>query len=54
MRSRDVHDYYTNYDAIEGEMRAYPDVNYRYLFEETERLSGLDELNFNNSTTWAY
>ena len=33
-------------------MAAYPTVNYRYLFEEQNKTSGTEELNFNNATTW--
>ena len=34
-------------------MRTYPQVNWRYLIQEKNKLSGFDELIFNNETIWA-
>ena len=45
--------YYHFLNAFAIEQRAFPTVQYRYLFEETNgHTSGLEEINFNNSTTW--
>ena len=33
-------------------MAAYPTVNYRYLFEEHDKTTGVQELNFDGEATW--
>ena len=53
-RAREVHGYYVNYNSLQGQMAAHPDVNYRYLFQQQEKLEGLHEMDFTNSTTWEY
>ena len=52
LRRRQISKYYSGRDAIQAVMRAYPDVNWRYLIEEKNSLGGLGELNFNNENTW--
>ena len=44
--------YYNGLDAIKAQMRSHPDVTYRHVVEQKERLSGLDEIKFDNATTW--
>jgi hypothetical protein len=39
-------------DSIAAEMRAYPNINYRYLFMQENGAGGKDEINFNPSNTW--
>ena len=34
-------------DNIEAVKRAHPDINWRYLLNETNRATGMDELTFN-------
>ena len=52
LRKRSWKSYYMGMNAITSEMRAYPHVDYRYLFQQKEGTSGTDELLFNNATTW--
>jgi hypothetical protein len=44
--------YYNGLNALTSEMRSYPRVNWRYLFQQTNGSSGSDELDFNNATTF--
>ena len=37
-------------NAVQWQLRAHPDVNFRYLFYQEDL--NWDLLNFNNSTTW--
>jgi hypothetical protein len=39
-------------DSIAAEMRAYPGVQWRYLFLQYDGAHGLDEINFDPSITW--
>ena len=51
--ARNIHSFYSNGDNMAEEKKAYPDVHFRYLFQQREyQLSGLDELKFDNQTTW--
>jgi len=52
LRYRDMKKLYSGLDEIQEQKRAYPNANFRYLFEQENRMSGLEEVNFNNSTTW--
>jgi len=52
LRSRQINSYFSGMDAIQAQMRAYPNVNWRYLIEEQNPASGMDELNFDLSVTW--
>lgn len=52
MRMRDWQGYYNGMNAITAEMRSYPKVNWRYLFQQQGGTSGVNELKFNNETTW--
>jgi hypothetical protein len=38
--------------SLISEMRAYPKVTWRYLFQQTNGTHGLDELKFDNETTY--
>lgn len=52
-RRHSIHSYYTSTDTIADAKRAHPDVNWRSLFLEKEgKLTGAQELDFSNSTTW--
>jgi hypothetical protein len=52
-RGHTIHSYYTSSDLIADAKRAHPDVNWRSVFYEREgKLSGAQELDFRNSTTW--
>ena len=54
LRARQIHGEYVGDNAIDEVMRAYPNVNYRYLFQQKEKLTGMKELTFYNETTWDY
>lgn len=50
--SMKIHSYYNNVDDISEIKRAYPTVDWRYLFTEKEKATGFDEMSFVNATTW--
>jgi len=51
--ARDIHSFYSNSDNLAEEKKAYPNVHWRYLFQQSEnQLSGLAELTFDNANTW--
>jgi len=53
MYARNIHSFYSDSDNLAEEKKAYPEVNFRYLFQQREaQLSGTKELEFNNATTW--
>ena len=52
MRARDLNTLNNNVDAISQQLRAYPNLNFRYLFEQSNGYSGTKELNFNGENTW--
>lgn len=52
MRMRSLNSYYTSTDMIADAKRAYPGVNWRYLFTQHGGTSGESELKFGNATTW--
>ena len=52
MRAKDLNALYTNYDAIFEQLRAYPNLNFRYLFEQQGGYSGTKELDFDGVNTW--
>ena len=48
-----IHGALNNGDAVAAQERAYPNVNYRYYFQDHDDGCGVsDLLDFNNSTTW--
>jgi len=49
MRKRSWQSYYSGMNSFAEQERAYPDVNYRYLFQQKH--SSIDPLDFNKSTT---
>ena len=53
-RAKDIRNANVGYNAIAAVKRSHPDVNYRYLFEQSKTLSGFNELTFENKTTWPY
>ena len=51
--ARNIHSFYSDADNLAEQKKVYPEVNFRYLFQQREyQLSGLDELKFDNATTW--
>ena len=52
MRKQSWRSYYNGMNALTSEMRTYPLVNWRYLFQQTNGTGGTDELKFDNATTW--
>ena len=51
LRKRQIAAWYSNVDSINAQMRAYPNVNYRYLFNQKNGATGLDEINFSQNIT---
>lgn len=52
-RKREIHHYYASSNRVADARAAHPDVQWRSLFLEKEgKLSGRQELDFSNSTTW--
>ena len=49
-RSKNIRNYYTGTDSISQAMRAYPDVEWRYLFLEMNGAANI--FDFRNVTTW--
>jgi len=53
MRKRDFHAYYVGMNSVVEWMKAYPRINYRnYVQQMYNKTSGLDEMHFDNATTW--
>jgi hypothetical protein len=52
LRRRQIHQYYSGRDAIQTQMRAYPNVNWRYLISEQNSVGGMKELTFDSYVTW--
>ena len=54
MRSRTIHGDFGNVNTIADAMRAYPNVNYRYMIYESDdaHRTGISELEFNGDKTW--
>ena len=51
--ARNIHSFYSNSDNLAEERMAYPNVNFRYLFQQRAyNLSGKAELEFDNANTW--
>jgi len=50
MRTRSWSSYYSGTNSIVEQMKAYPDVSYRYLFEQ--KVTSNNPLKFTNETTW--
>jgi len=51
-RQKAIHSFYKNTNDVITHVRAYPEVNWRFLIEERNGLGGASELDFTNSTTW--
>ena len=52
LRRRAIRQYYSGRDAIKTQIRSFPDVNWRYLFEEENSVGGLAEITFESKVTW--
>jgi len=52
-RAKDIREAATGVNAVQEQMKAYPNVHFRYFFQQTVRLDGTAELDFSNKTTWA-
>ena len=53
LRSRNIHKDYSGTNNIMDDIRAHPNINYRYLVYETEnKASGISEIEFEGEKTW--
>lgn len=52
LRRRAIRQYYSGRDAIQTQVRSFPNVNWRYLFEEENSVGGMAELTFDPKVTW--
>ena len=52
MQSWAVHGFNNGSNAVEEQERAYPNVDYRYYFQDQDDCHVNNYLDFNNSTTW--
>lgn len=52
LRSWSLGSYYSNVDDISKNMKAYPDINYRYTVSQVGSVTGTGEINFENENTW--
>lgn len=50
--SNSLHGYYASTDSLAAESRAFPGLNFRYYFQESNSCPGAGGLDFDNSTTW--
>ena len=50
--ANNINYYYTNYDSVIAQAQAYPGLDMRYYFQESNSCPGAGGLDFNNSTTW--
>lgn len=51
-RGRKIRKYYGNTDEIQSSLAAYPNIQWRYLVMQAEKLHGFDELQFGVDYTW--
>ena len=51
-RAKDIHDLYHNNHDVSQQEAPYPDVNYRYFFQDNDDCDIDSLLDFRNSTTW--
>jgi hypothetical protein len=52
LRNRSIHKHFHSQNEIAMSMNAFPKVDFRYLIEQQNSLSGLKEIHFDNQTTW--
>lgn len=52
MRARDIRYNYSNSNSIASAMRAYPEVNWRYILQQDDANTGINEIKFNGDFTW--
>jgi len=52
LRGRHIHMYYSNMNAVQEQMRAYPKVNWRYLIEESGVKPDMDLIRMDPDVTW--
>ena len=53
MRNRSIHKAFSGTNSVEDDIRAHPNINYRYLiYEERNKASGISELEFDGEKTW--
>ena len=52
MRARDIKYQYNNSNAVIAAMRAYPQINWRFILQQEDALSGLSQIRFENEHTW--
>ena len=51
-QNKAVHDYNNGSNAVQEQERAFPDVDYRYYFQDQDDCHVSNYLDFKNSTTW--
>lgn len=54
MRGRQIRKYYKDISNISTQLAAFPNVQWRYLVQESPRLDGMAELDFTNANTWPF
>lgn len=52
MRQRAISKYHNGLDSIGTQIRAYPGVQWRYLIDQVDGYTGLNELKFDSEITW--
>ena len=52
MRGRDIKYQYNNSNSIIQVMRANSSVNWRYILQQDNANSGIDQIKFDNEVTW--
>ena len=51
-RGREISKFFSGTNSIVENMKAYPDVQYREFVQQSNGTSGLEEMSFDNATTW--
>ena len=52
LRARDISYQFSNSNGLAQSMRAYPDVNWRYIMQQENANSGIPQIRFNGEYTW--
>jgi hypothetical protein len=53
LRSHKIGSFNNGANGYTDQMHAHPDVEWRYVINQLHGSGGLEEVNFNNATTWA-
>jgi len=51
-QARSIHHFYNDSNDVNEQEAPYPNVNYRYYFQDDDDCGVKNLLDFNNSTTW--